>query len=494
MDSRKILISTASEFLVLIFGTLSFYFLRLYFSIEQIGEYGVIISFFGTFSFLNDLGFSLAHLKHFAEAKTSEEEAKYNGAFLFFQSIQISSYFVLIVILIPILQIYPQDIYLVFMFLLADLFLKSGNIFRPIFYSKKKVVKKAISDLSLYIFKLLLVLLLGMGATDLWSFFWINFLSSVIYFVISLFFLRGINIQKPSKEFIYKYFKYAYPFFITTSMQIIVSHIDVLFISFWFPIEDVANYYTAKQIYGYIALFSNSISNILINTFSKNLSEGNKAKNLELIDKIEKFLGIFMVAIVFLASLYSTRILIFFFGDDYQLTGILLSILVINFIQISVGKGISLQLSALGETKYIAWTTIIRHILAILLQVIFISPYLLNLGAIGGALAFSIVGILMSLIFRPITYIKFGLRFSWRIIGYVIIMGGVALLQFYINQIFLYEIYFIPLFVLFDLLLFLSILYLTKGISKADILYIYQIVNPKEIKKIFFSEISEEWE
>ncbi len=45
-----------------------------------------------------------------------------------------------------------------------------------------------------------------------------------------------------------------------------------------------------------------------------------------------------------------------------------------------------------------------------------------------------------------------------------------------------------------DILLFLGILYITKGISKSDIKFIFQIVNIKEIKKLFFYEISEEWD
>ncbi len=494
MDSRKIFISTIGQLLVVIISIIASYVLRIFFSVEQIGIYGAIIAYFVTFGFFTELGFTLAHLKHFPEAKSPEEEAKYIGTLLFFRFIQISAFIIVSLVFIPIMQVYPDDILLVFGFLLIELIMKSNLIFRPIFLSRKKVVKLSISNLLINLIKLILMLLLTQISTDLRMLFWIYFSSSVCYFITNLFFLRGIKIQKPSKELIIKYFKYAYPYFITSSLQIIISNIDILFVNFWFPKEDVGNYYTAKQIYYYMAIFVNNISDILINTFSKNINMGNEDENLELINKIHKFLGLFIIPTVFLVNLYATRILIFIFGVDYQLTGIILGILVINFIQISVGTGISIQLKSLAETKYLAWTTLFRHIVAILLQIFFITPYFLNGGAIGGAWAFAIVGILMVIIIRPITYKKYGLGLYWGVFRYLIIMGGISILQLYINHVFYYNIIFVPVFAMMDILLFLGILYITKGISKSDIKFIFQIVNIKEIKKLFFYEISEEWD
>ena len=206
------------------------------------------------------------------------------------------------------------------------------------------------------------------------------------------------------------------------------------------------------------------------------------------LSKIQKFFNILIVPLIFIVILYSNRIIILIFGENYEQVGLILSILSINLITISIDLGNSPLLNALGEIKFFAKFSVFQYILSIILMVIFISPEFLNMGARGGALALIFTMILTQIIVRPIYYRKFGIAFYWGAFRNVAIMVGIFILQFFINEIYSYSIYLMPLFMLFDVTLYFSINYVLKGFSKEDIKFMLKIFNFKNIKESFLLE------
>ena len=63
MDSIKFFFLSIENIILNILEVVFFLIVRLYFDIEVIGQYGVIISFFMMFTFILELGFSTAYLK-----------------------------------------------------------------------------------------------------------------------------------------------------------------------------------------------------------------------------------------------------------------------------------------------------------------------------------------------------------------------------------------------------------------------------------------------
>ena len=490
MDSTRIFLLTSGTILKFVLGLIYFYLIRVYFDIEVIGYYSIILSFFLTFSFILDFGFSMAHLKHFPEAKNEDQEARYNGALLFFRIIQFSCYIMLLLILIPIIYNYIKDIRVIILVFIGELFNGFKFLFNPLLLSKKFVIKYSIPYLVAFGLKIIfLLILINFVKPDLWLLVNIYFTTNLVFLIFNLYFLKSFKFKKPSREYLKKYLYYALPYSIIISTGTILHNIDVLLLSIWIPVEEIANYYTAKQFYGFLVVFSIAMSKILINTFSKNIESGNNEKNLKLINETHKYLNLFVIPLFFLIALYSTELFVFFLGEDYRLTGIILIILSVNLILLSVNIAVITYFRALGKIKLLAINSIIEFTLSIILMIIFISPFFLNMGAIGAAISIILAKTLILIITRPYFYKKWNISFYWGSFRNLVIMGSIFLLQIYINHNFSYPIYFIPFFIFINLGLYFFLNYIFKGFSKNDLKFILNIISIKNIKEQLTEEI-----
>lgn len=293
----------------------------------------------------------------------------------------------------------------------------------------------------------------------------------------------------PTKEYLKKFFEYSYPFFLITTLQIILINIDVLIVNQYVPINDVAVYFTAKKIYGYFYVIISGIGYILLTTFSKNIAMQKEEENLLMIKETHKFLNLLFVPLIFIFILYSTEFIALIFGQNYMKIGIILYILSFNIMLFLNYCAIETQLRALGKVMILAEISLLRTILTIVFMIIFISPEFINLGIIGAALAIVLAEIFTQIIIRPIIYKKYGIGYYWGSFRNLAIMLGVFLLQLYINSRFSYNILFIPLFILFNISLYFLINYLLRGFSKEDIKFFFSIVNLKKIKESILSEM-----
>lgn len=482
MYSQKILLITIFYVIQIFLGLVYFYLIRICFDIKIIGFYGVLVSFFLILTFIFSFSFDMAHIKYYNDAKNTIEEAKCNGTFFFFKLIQLSVYIILILIFVPIIFPHEEDVIAIYVFFLARTLSTVAKIGNPIFLSKKQVFKKSLPLIISSLVRIILLIIFNfLPNKDIWLLVNIILISNILHFIITIFLLKNIKIKMPAREYMKKYLKYSYPFFFVASINILVSNIDVLIVNAFFPIEDVANYFTAKQIYIYSTLLLGSLTPILLSIFSKNISEDNIEKNLLIVKKIHKFLNILLIPVIFLIALYSGGIFVFLFGEKYRLTGLILTILFFNLIPVSIGLANNIHLRALGEVNFLAKISIIHPILTLILMVIFVTPIFLNMGAIGAAIATVFATIIVQIIKRPIIYKKYGLGFYWGSFRNITVMLGIFIFQLFVNELYSYPIYLVPIFILFNLTLYFIVNYLLKGFSKDDFRFILTVINIKHI-------------
>ena len=490
MDSIKILLSISFSLLEIILGLFFFILIRLYFKIEIIGILGILVSFFMFFTFIFNLGFDIAHLKFFSESSNSDQEAMCNGTFLFYSLVQYVIYIVLTLVLIPINPAFKFDLTIVYIFWIGKLLLMGESFFKIIFLSRKEIIKSIFPKLISTSLKLIFLLcFINLYIRNIWLLIFIYLSTDLIFFVIYLYLFRKIKVKKPNNESLVKYFKYSYPFFIISSLTVIINWFDLTIISFWFSLEEVANYFTAKQIYTYLFIIFSSIPNILISTFSKNITLEKNEETIKIIKKTDRILTLFVVPIVFLIIMYSTELIVLIFGDKYELAGQILSILSLNLIIMSIEFATTSQLKALGEVNILAKIALLKIFLSITLMIIFVSPFFLNMGILSGALALVVSEIIMQIIYRLLVYKKYSLGFYWGLFKNMIVMFLVLIIQLYLNNLFNYSIIFMPIFILLDLSLYFLILYIFKGIKKEDILFLKETINIRNIKTQIFREL-----
>ncbi len=490
MDSVKILFSIISNFATFFLDFLFFFLLRIYFDIDIIGHYGILNSFFMIFSFLLGLGFTTAYLKIIFETKNSTDEAICNGTFLFIRIIQFLIYLIIVLASFP-LFLSSETSNVFYLFLIGNfLGFASLNIFDYYYLYQKKIFIKSVAIIISSLIKIILLFLLtGIFKKDISLIGYLFLISNLSLFVIFIYFLRDIKIKRPNKIYLKKFLQFTLPLILLASIGTIMNYTDIFLINIWFPIEEVANYFTAKQFINFFLFVSVGISFILLAIFSENASMGEMEENFTLIKKIHRLLNLLIVPLVFIIFLYSTRIIAFILGSAYRSTGIYISILSINLIIISVDVANRVYLRAIGKVKYYAKIMIFHSFLGIFLLIFFISPIFLNMGAIGGAIATVISLLTKQLIYRPIIYKKYSLGFYWGLFRNVFAMSLVFFFQILINILLDYSIYFVPFFIFLDLFLYLLINYFLKGINKEDIKFFLRLINYKNIKESIFSEI-----
>jgi O-antigen/teichoic acid export membrane protein len=488
MDSTKIFLLIIGNALNITFSLIFFYLIRILFSIEIVGSYGVLLSFIFTFSFINDLGFNIPYLKFYADAKDSKEKAICNGAFLTIRGIQFVTYSIVILSLIPIIPVYEGELLVVYIFFVAMGFLRL-TFFEPIFMSKKEAFKRSIIAIFTNFLKnVLLIISIFFFERTIWLLVYIILIPHMINFFLSLYSIKDRKFNRPNLAYLKKFFTYSFPLVLTSIFLIIVNNIDVLFLNEWSDIDNVANYFTAKQLFSYFLIITTSISNILITTFSNNISEGKLKRNIKIANYIHKILNLLVVPLIFVTILYANDLFVFIFGANYGLTGQILFIFIFILFPMSLDIANTVQLQALGKLKFYALFSIIENITSMILMIFFISPAFLNLDVFGGALSYLISKILIQLIYRPIIYKKFNLGFYWGSLRNLLIMTGIFLIQWWINNIFTFPIFFIPIFTVFDIIVYFLINYLLKGFSKQDIRFVIKTLNIKRVFKSITSE------
>ena len=490
MDSIKILLNTIGISLELFLAFFHFYFIRILFDITIVGYYSLITSFLMAMSFILDLGFSIAHLKFIPEAIDEEQESEMNGAFFIFRIIQLALYIFFIIIIFPFIPIYDGNIFITILLIVSTILTFSEVFFNPLFLSKKFVIKKSLAMLISIAFRIcFLIVFMNVFVKDMYFLTITLIISSVIFFCINLYLIRDFKFKKPSLKLLKSYLNYTLPLFIVSSLTIIINNIDILIVNLWFSLNEIANFFTAKQIFTFLTIFVIGVSNVLTTTFSKNISSGEKEKNIKIIRLTHKYINLIIVPIIFLIILYSSNIIGFLFGEVYNLSSNILNYFSFSLFTTSIGCAISVQFKALGKTRLIATITIIRNLIAIFLIVIFVAPFFLNMGSLGAAIAFTSTEFIMQLIFRPIYYIKYNIGFYWGSFRNLFIMLVVFLLQYYINSVIKIELYYVPLFILMDLALYFFINYLLKGFTIEDIKFFLSVINFKNIKNQIITEL-----
>ena len=492
MDSIKIFLSTIFSVLEITSELIFFYLIRVYFNVEIIGQYGAILSFFSILTFLVNLGIWMAHLKYYSEAKELREKEICNGTFLFIKFIQFLIFIVIIISLIPIINIYEGDINVLYAFLFFHLLSIFSFLFNPLFLSEKQILKKTLPILISTLLRIiLLIIVTNFIVNNIWMLIQILIAGYLIYFTLNIILLKNYKFKKPTREYLNKYFKYSYPFFISLSLNQIITNFDIVFVKYWFPIIQVANYFTAKQIFTYLLILIAGVESILMPTFTKNLKLNKD--NLNLIEKVNKYLTIIILPLILLITLYSSNLFILIFGTDYYLLGVIMTVLSIDLIQLSIYLGNFIQLKALGRIKIIASFGIVRNILNLIFLIISITPPFQHLGVIGAAIAYTFSGVVSQLIFAPIIYYKYKLPFYWKIFKTLSITLLIFIFQIFINSFISIRLFLIPIFIVVNLGIYLLLNFLFKGLNKEDIKFLLNLFSIKNIKKIINSELTNEF-
>jgi O-antigen/teichoic acid export membrane protein len=462
----------------------------LFYSPKAIGTVQFALAFVALFSFIFNLGFSIAHLKIYPE---EDNKAGCIGALItfkiFFIIMALAFYFVLLSILN--LDLILTIIIIIFIF--EQIFESINSSMTNILMANNEIIKGSFPWIIVSATKIvLLVIGLLIFKTNEVTLSFIYILSTLSHTGFLIPYLISFKIQKPNKLLLKKYLKYTYPLSFSAIAVLIGTNIGFVLINIWISPEAVAFYYVGDHLSVFRTIIPNIISLVMISIFSKNIKENNTLKNKQLIKRISRYFCILWAGIIILSFLYSDEIILLFLGEVYRPSIIIFNILILTQIIIINDIAVLTDLNARGLTKLFSIIKVIGEIYNIFLSILFIAPFGLNLGINGLALSVLVRYLTYTPIVRIYLWKKFKYGYNFEILFYLAAALIVILINPFLtsNLNLLESYYLIPIFIIMDLILYVAILYLFRVIRKEDLKYFKLFLNIKSLINLLYEDLT----
>jgi len=490
MQSQKILIVVVFKLFKYGLSFVFFYLMVSFYTPNIIGTVQFAIAFVAIFSFIFNLGFSVAHLKIYPEEKNKPAcigtLLVYKGFFIFLSLI---FYFSLLYFIN--LETVIMTILLIFIF--EQIIQSINNSLSNILIADNEILKGSFPWIIISLSKIfLLVIGLFLLHTNEITLSFIYLISTLFHTGFLFIYIIPYKIKKPTNELLKKYLKFTYPLTFSNITVLISGNIGIILIKFWMSPEAVAFYYAGDHLSVFRTIIPNVISMVMLSIFSRNINQNNYEKNKQFIKKFSKYFSILWGGIIILSFSYSDEFIILLLGETYSPSIFVFNILILTQIIVINDIAVLTDLNAKGLTKLFSLIKIIGEIYNIFLIFLFIAPFGLNLGINGLALSILFRYLTFTPIIRFYLWLKYKYKYNFGIFLYL----SAALIVYLINPLYtssfdlLNQFYLIPIFIILDIALYCGILFILRVIKKEDLKYFKQFLNIKSLVKLLYEDLA----
>jgi len=462
----------------------------LFYEPYTIGTVKFAIALVTIFSFVVNLGFSIAHLKIYPE---EEDKSACIGTLLTYKGIFISISLIFYLSLLSFMNFDSLILSIIIIFIFEQIIQGINSLMSNVLIADNEILKGTFPWVVISSSKIILIIIgLYFFPTNELTLSLIYLISTLCHTGFLFIYIIPYKVKKPTIVLLKKYLHFTYPLIISNIAVLISGNIGIILINIWISPEAVAFYYAGDHLSVFRTIIPNVIGLVMISTFSKNLKENNLEKNRRIIKKLSKYFCLFWGAIIMLSFLYSDEIIIFFLSETYRPSIFIFNILVLAHIIEINDIAVYTDLKARGLTKTFSTIKFIGELYNILLIIYFLAPFGLNLGINGLALSILFRYLTYTPIIRLILWIKYKYSYNFSIFLYLI----AAFLVFLLNSLYIRNFdlithfYLIPIFVIFDLALYIGILFVIRGIKKEDIKYFKLFLNIKSLIKLLYEDLA----
>tara|TARA_Y100000310_G_C20698261_1_gene827258 strand:+ start:3376 stop:4863 length:1488 start_codon:yes stop_codon:yes gene_type:complete len=489
MNYTKVAVKgAATVFIISIFSAFFAYLVRLLLarnlSIEEFGLFYSVFSFLGLLSTFKSLGIDKSLNKFISEFKTKDQFESIKSSILFAFFVQIITntiiifgiYFIAAYLSVNFFK-NPNAVSLLKLMAIAFYIDSFVSVLKFTFQGYKKMKYFAGIDLIRMVL-LLVIIFIGFQ-------FNLGLNSPIIAYLITPLFLIGIfgyilifkvfpNFLKISSKFnknlVKKLSKYGIFLMATQVGGIILGHTDILMLTYFSGLSQVALYSIALPLSKLFIYFPRAIGGIMIPLTSEMWAKDEKFKIIQGIQSLYKYSMIVIIPLVLVTISYSSFIIEILYGSQYVLAANTLKILVIGMIFAAL---LSINIKFFAGIGKPAITSLLIYVGAIfnLIVNIILIP---KIGIIGAAISTSISYIMMMMIsmikLKKYIEIKYPLLIWIKtIIASLIFFSIIAFLKINLT---------LNIWIESGLILFIS------GIIYIILLFLFKIINLVEIQTI----------
>jgi O-antigen/teichoic acid export membrane protein len=221
--------------------------------------------------------------------------------------------------------------------------------------------------------------------------------------------------------------RFSAPLMLMTSIMMILSNLDVFFLSYFHSAEDIGVYNVVYPLAELLTMTLSGFSFIFLPAFSRLHSEGQEGEMLRIYQVVTKWVLLLTLPALFYFVLFPETIIGMTFGREYTEGALALSILAVGFsVQSLVGPNMQ-SLTSVGETRTIMWINLAAGATNVVLNYLLIPQYTY----LGAAVATSISYTLLNVLYSVALYLRTGIHpFSSHLLkplaGSIVLMAAVA--------------------------------------------------------------------
>ena len=481
MLGRKTFLSVISLlFIRLIQGIILIFAVNRFLTIE-FGYVTVAQSLLAFFLFFSDLNLSTAHLKLMAE----EEE----------KNVAFSTYFFLKIFLIIISSI--TFIFIIFISLNTNLISNNQNqitiiivvfvdrliismlmVYNYSFQATFKIAKKEVATIIGQIFGLIFALISIFILNNFFLYLINTIISNLFALSISIYYGREFKLTKIKRDLLIKYFKLDLIFILPFFLNVLIINVGPLLFLQYYEEELLGVYNVIASFFLMIKGIQQVFRSLLIPNFSIALKNNKLGEIRTSIDLFEKYTAILNGLIIVIGIIFGDYLLKLLFGQIYFDNGLFLYFgYLISLISFSTLGPYTPLIVVLEKFKVYTINLFIGLIFSIT-SWIFLIPFL-NILAINIGTWISIIPQTIFIRYYCFKYFKTGKLKLNNALNLVVILSMifVSFYVFSLNLSLLLRI-FISLFIL---ILYLGFLLSTKILTRDDITYFMNVINPKKM-------------
>ena len=479
-------------------GYIAMFFVVRYMGKDALGIVAFAISFVGLFSFIANLGFDSAHTKRISEGK---DIGKCNGTYFSIKLLLIAIFALTVFISIYVWTKVlgngfesPTHEKAIWISLVYWMFFSLILGFVATFNGRREIAKAQTIRMTNDLGRSIIIIVVAISSMGVLALVGAYLIGALVAILVALYFFLRLPISKPDMEYAKSYTRFALPLAIAASFIVIATNTDVVMIQWFWSSRDVADYYAAKKIGMLLTTISIAVSSALYPALSSYHAKKDVKKVKELAISAERFLSMLMFPVAFFIITFPDKIIIIMLSKSMLSSIPTLRALTLLYALIVLNYPYTNLLAAMDRTKILGAVNIVRAILNIGLNLIFIPVsflgiQMLGLGAFGAAVATFIAFLVTTISLRWEAYKLSGAMIDPRVMKHISAAMLTSIIMYLINPTWATRWYSLAVLAGLFLAIYLAILVLIREFGKEEWDMFMDALHPKKMLGYISGEI-----
>jgi O-antigen/teichoic acid export membrane protein len=483
---RKILLIMVTRVIAAGIAFIALFFISRYLDPDVYGTVVWTLSFVAVFNVVADLGLNSAHIKRVSEGKDLDDcLSTYLVCKLTLIGIMVTIVLVSLWIWTSVLgaQFTETSMEIVLIFILYYVMVDLGQIAITTFNARMQTAKSQISQFFDPLVRMPFIIIVCLGGLSAAHLAYAYLLGMTTFAIVSLLILSRDRLRWKRPTLFRSYLAFALPISAVLILGTVATNIDKLLIGVFWSAEIVGFYGMPQSILSLFGIIGTAVSTLAFPAFSKLFAENNpRAVKRGTVDA-ERYISMIALPAIIVIVILPLEVATVLLGPNYTESAGPLRFLSISILLVLLNSVYSSQIYALNRPELNARVILVSLIVVIFLLLVLVPQELggmslLGLAATGAAMANMFYFLTQFFAFRFITRRLTGVGFNRELLKHAIAgLASAAVVVMLAWWLPLDSWITLVVYGLISWAVFLTVLFLLKGVSRSDIQYVLDVVN-----------------